>query len=117
MLDFAMCLNQVIEAINRDALQELQLRIGIAFGPVIAGVVGCNKPQYDIWGDTVNVASRMESTGVAGKIHVTKQMADQLRSMPRIRTRCRGPIHVKGKGELVTYLIDKREDFGHTSVC
>jgi class 3 adenylate cyclase len=95
MIDFAMRLNEVIEDINRNALQDFKLRIGIAFGPVIAGVVGCNKPQYDIWGDTVNVASRMESTGTAGKVHVTKLMADQLRSMPRIRIQCRGPISVR----------------------
>ena len=117
MIDFAMRLNEVIEDINRDALQDFKLRIGIAYGPVIAGVVGCNKPQYDIWGDTVNVASRMESTGVAGKIHVTKQMAAHLRSMPRIRTRCRGPIPVKGKGELVTYLIDRHNEYGYMSSC
>lgn len=117
MIRFALRLNDVIEALNRDALQDFKLRIGIAFGPVIAGVVGCNKPQYDIWGDTVNVASRMESTGVAGKIHVTKQMADQVRCMPRIRAQCRGPISVKGKGELVTYLIDRHHHGTDVSTC
>lgn len=95
---------ETIQRINRDALQDFKLRIGITVGPVIAGIVGASKPQYDIWGDTVNVASRMESTGVTGRIHVTKEVAAILTNA-NMPVQCRGPIMVKGKGQLVTYLV------------
>ena len=122
---------KTLRTINQNALQEFKLRIGIAVGPVIAGVVGPSKPQYDIWvcffkilelfsnfslqGDTVNVASRMESTGVMGRIQVTKEAAEML-------SRCgdhsdefvlekRGTINVKGKGDLETYLVKTPCDF------
>lgn len=95
---------ETIQRINRDALQDFKLRIGIAVGPVIAGIVGAVKPQYDIWGDTVNVASRMESTGITGRIQVTESVAQLIRSAG-IEVECRGPIMVKGKGQLTTYLV------------
>lgn len=99
---------KTISRINRDALQDFQLRIGIAVGPVIGGVVGAGKPQYDIWGDTVNVASRMESTGLMGRIQVTETAADLLfrNNESPISIECRGPIEVKGKGQLITYLVN-----------
>lgn len=107
LVRFATALMEAIQRINRDALQDFKLRIGIAVGPVIAGIVGAMKPQYDIWGDTVNVASRMESTGVIGRIQVTEEVARILQSEPssRFEVECRGPIMVKGKGELTTYLV------------
>jgi adenylate cyclase 2 len=117
MVRFAMALNETMETINKDALQDFKLRIGIAIGPVIAGVVGSVKPQYDIWGDTVNVASRMESTGQLGKIHVTGEMADLLKSVPLMRVECRGEIPVKGKGNLVTYFIHEADDVEDQSTC
>lgn len=106
---FSFALMEAIEQLNRDALQDFQVRIGISVGPVIAGVVGSHKPQYDIWGDTVNVASRMESTGSPGRIHVTKKVADLLKPLSILQIECRGAIHVKGKGELVTYFIDSEQ--------
>jgi class 3 adenylate cyclase len=86
----------------------LQIRIGIDTGPVVAGVIGTDKFSYDLWGDTVNTASRMESTGIPGCIQVTDRTYRRLRD--RYRFQKRGPIHVKGKGELVTYLLVARED-------
>lgn len=71
---------------------------------MIAGVVGAHKPQYDIWGNTVNVASRMESHGTMGKIQVTSNTAKVLMENG-YECECRGNIYVKGKGELETYFI------------
>ncbi|XP_016348383.1 adenylate cyclase type 2-like, partial [Sinocyclocheilus anshuiensis] len=78
---------------------------GINHGPVIAGVIGAHKPQYDIWGNTVNVASRMDSTGVLDKIQVTEETAQVAQTLGYSVT-LRGVIHVKGKGQLSTYFIN-----------
>ena len=61
----------VLEGINRDCFNDFKLRVGMCNGPLVAGIVGAKKPQYDIWGNTVNVASRMDSTGVVSCIHVS----------------------------------------------
>ncbi len=85
----------------------LRLRIGINCGPVIAGVIGTTKFIYDLWGDAVNVASRMESQGEAGKIQVTEAVYQRLH--PLYRFEPRGEIAIKGKGQMMTYwLIDRR---------
>jgi class 3 adenylate cyclase len=81
----------------------LQVRIGIDTGPVVAGVIGTSKFSYDLWGDTVNTASRMESDGVGGCIQVTARTYQRLRDGYRFQRR--GSIPVKGKGEMVTYFL------------
>jgi class 3 adenylate cyclase len=83
--------------------QPLAVRIGIDTGPVEAGVIGTVKFSYDLWGDTVNTASRMESHGVAGCIQVTERTYQRLRDGYRFQRR--GPIQVRGMGEMVTWFL------------
>jgi len=71
MADYAFRLKDQLNYVNEHSFNNFQLRAGIGLGPVVAGVIGAKKPQYDIWGNAVNVASRMDSTGVVGKIQVS----------------------------------------------
>ncbi|XP_068446068.1 adenylate cyclase type 1-like isoform X1 [Clinocottus analis] len=104
--DFAIDMFDVLDAINYQSYNDFVLRVGINVGPVVAGVIGARRPQYDIWGNTVNVASRMDSTGVQGKIQVTEDvhrlMADYYDFV------CRGQVSVKGKGQMLTYFLEGR---------
>jgi class 3 adenylate cyclase len=86
------------------------VRIGIASGPLVGGVVGTLKFQYDIWGDTVNTASRMESHGEPGRIQISDATRDLVKH--RFATTMRGPIEVKGKGKLVTWWLEGPRDPG-----
>ncbi|ETE66051.1 Adenylate cyclase type 4, partial [Ophiophagus hannah] len=104
MVEFAMALVAKLDIINKHSFNTFKLRVGINHGPVVAGVIGAQKPQYDIWGNTVNVASRMESTGVLGKIQVTEETAKALETLGYTCS-LRGVIKVKGKGELRTYFV------------
>ncbi|KAK8383534.1 hypothetical protein O3P69_015768 [Scylla paramamosain] len=104
LVEFALALAAVLDAINRESFQNFKLRVGLAHGPVIAGVVGAEKPQYDIWGNTVNVASRMDSTGLMGRIQVTQETAAILQRAGWV-CECRGPTPIKGKGTLITYFV------------
>lgn len=82
----------------------LTVRIGIHHGEAVAGVIGKKKPNYDLWGDTVNIASRMESHGEAGKIHVTEEVFKHLAKDFLFRSR--GEIRIKGKGAMKTYFLE-----------
>ncbi|KAM4631183.1 adenylate cyclase type 2b [Polymixia lowei] len=104
MVEFAFALVGKLDVINKHSFNDFRLRVGINHGPVIAGVIGAQKPQYDIWGNSVNVASRMETTGVLGKIQVTEETSHILSTLGYLCS-CRGIINVKGKGELKTYFV------------
>ncbi|MGI8830208.1 MAG: adenylate/guanylate cyclase domain-containing protein [Candidatus Limnocylindria bacterium] len=84
----------------------LQLRVGVATGPVIAGVIGQRRVLFDLWGDTVNTAARMESAGVPGRIQVAAStwavLRDRYRFVPR-------QLEVKGLGSMTTYLVEEDE--------
>jgi class 3 adenylate cyclase len=99
----ALGMREELERVNRLTGQSLRIRIGIHSGPVVAGVIGKRKFIYDMWGDTVNTASRMESSGVPQEIQVTRRVYDQL--VGKFDLEARGTIAVKGKGEMETYLL------------
>ncbi|XP_058152642.1 adenylate cyclase type 1 [Dasypus novemcinctus] len=109
LADFAMEMFDVLDEINYQSYNDFVLRVGINVGPVVAGVIGARRPQYDIWGNTVNVASRMDSTGVQGKIQVTEEVHRLLKRCS-YRFECRGKVSVKGKGEMLTYFLEGRMD-------
>ncbi|CAF95567.1 unnamed protein product, partial [Tetraodon nigroviridis] len=159
--DFAVDMFDVLDAINYQSYNDFVLRVGefrdphtcppplgggkrserqpdvlvtgINVGPVVAGVIGARRPQYDIWGNTVNVASRMDSTGVPGKIQVSSGFRTHAAPPPapppalpplaflpqvtedvhrliaeRYRFVCRGQVTVKGKGQMLTYFLEGR---------
>ena len=83
--------------------REVPIRIGLASGPVVAGVIGTRKFFYDVWGDAVNVASRMESTGAPGMIQVSDETYARLKR--RFVLESRGMIEVKGKGLMPTWFL------------
>ncbi|TVQ55900.1 MAG: hypothetical protein EA366_10325 [Spirulina sp. DLM2.Bin59] len=92
-----------VDQFNAETGQNFALRIGLNTGPVVAGVIGVTKFGYDLWGDTVNVASRMESQGQAGQIQVTQATYEHLRHEFHLEPR--GEIAVKGKGNMHTYWL------------
>uniref|UniRef100_A0A8C2UJ33 Adenylate cyclase type 5 n=1 Tax=Coturnix japonica TaxID=93934 RepID=A0A8C2UJ33_COTJA len=106
LADFAMRLMDQMKYINEHSFNNFQMKIGLNIGPVVAGVIGARKPQYDIWGNTVNVASRMDSTGVPDRIQVTTDMY-QVLAANNYQLEYRGVIKVKGKGEMTTYFLNE----------
>lgn len=101
--DLALEMGAEVERCAGEEGLSLEVRIGIDTGPVVAGVIGRAKFTYDLWGDTVNTASRMESHGMPGEIQVTERAYERLRD--RYELRRRGTIEVKGKGPMTTYLL------------
>jgi len=93
-----------MEAQNKPAFE---MRVGIHTGPVVAGIVGVKKFQYDIWGDTVNTASRIESKGEVGKINISQATYNFLKDDPDFSFESRGKIEAKGKGEIEMYFVSR----------
>ncbi|XP_026468866.1 adenylate cyclase type 9-like [Ctenocephalides felis] len=107
LMDFAIAMQNVIDSFNKDLLEfNLILRIGYNFGEVTAGVIGNTKLYYDIWGDAVNIASRMDSTGVNGRIQIGEHCLSVLQE--RYEFEERGSVYVKGKDNMNVFLLKKK---------
>lgn len=104
LVDYAVAMRLRLEDVNVHSFNNFDLRVGISCGPLVGGVIGARKPVFDIWGNTVNEASRMDSTGVMGKIQVPQEIARFLESRG-YQTQKRGLIEVKGKGNMETYFV------------
>lgn len=109
LMDFAIAMQKVIDEFNRDLLEfNLVLRVGYNFGDVTAGVIGTTKLYYDIWGDAVNIASRMDSTGVRGHIQVGNNCIPILSEFYEFEYR--GSVYVKGKDNMNVFLLKGKKD-------
>ncbi|NJK72357.1 MAG: PAS domain S-box protein [Synechococcaceae cyanobacterium SM2_3_60] len=106
VVEMAIAMQAQIARIQRPDGQPFALRIGINTGSVVAGVIGTKKFIYDLWGDAVNVASRMESLGVAGEIQITETTAKHIHTDFKLEPR--GMLDVKGKGQMPTYWVGER---------
>ena len=93
----------VVEEMQARLPIPFNMRVGMSCGPVVAGVIGTKRTIYDVWGDTVNMASRMESLGTPGRVHVSDAVFERLRG--RYELEPRGRIEVKGKGMMPTYFL------------
>ncbi|ESO82178.1 hypothetical protein LOTGIDRAFT_135033 [Lottia gigantea] len=104
VVSYAFAIKAQLQYVNEHSFNNFKMRVGINVGPVVAGVIGARKPHYDIWGNTVNVASRMDGTGIPNKIQVTQEMYNIL-SNRGYMLECRGKVQVKGKGDMITYFL------------
>ena len=93
---------------RKKAKDQLLIRIGIHSGPVVAGIVGIKKYAYDIWGDTVNTASRMESSSEPGKVNISESTYELIKDTSEFSFEERGLIEAKGKGKLRMYFVSRR---------
>ncbi len=103
----ALSMQQTVARFNTQHHTKINIRIGINSGPVVAGVIGKKKFIYDLWGDAVNTASRMESHGMAGEIQVTQETYELLKD--KFLFEERGLIEIKGKGQMKTYFLKARQ--------
>ena len=107
LTEYIFAMREKLANLNEHSYNNFMLRVGMNIGPVVAGVIGARKPQYDIWGNTVNVASRMDSTGLPNHTQVTEDIYEVLKSS-QYEFQCRGKVKVKGKGEMTTYFLTGR---------
>lgn len=89
---------------------KFSMRLGIHTGPVVAGIVGVKKFQYDIWGDTVNTAARMESSGEIGRVNISGDTYERIKDMPEFEFEYRGKVEAKGKGMMEMYFVSLKKD-------
>ncbi|XP_055027658.2 adenylate cyclase type 8 [Misgurnus anguillicaudatus] len=120
---YALAMKETLKEINKRTSNNFQLRVGISHGPAVAGVIGATKPQYDIWGMTVNLASRMDSTGISGRIQVPEATSRILADRGFV-IQLRGDIFIKGvseqRGGVRTYFVSNREqssNYAERSTC
>jgi class 3 adenylate cyclase len=105
MIEFAKNMLECVEEYNKKSGRNIQIRIGVNSGKVVAGVIGKKKYAYDLWGDAVNVASRMESSGLPGKIHVSRSTFTLVHK--RYHFKELKEIEIKGKGKMKTYIYQR----------
>ncbi|MFN0275485.1 MAG: adenylate/guanylate cyclase domain-containing protein, partial [Chitinophagales bacterium] len=98
-------MQQHLQQRKQEGKEPFEIRIGIHTGPVVAGIVGVKKFAYDIWGDTVNIASRMESSGVPGKINISGSTYNLVKG--KYNCVYRGKIEAKNKGEIDMYFVEE----------
>ncbi|KAH9373303.1 hypothetical protein HPB48_005048 [Haemaphysalis longicornis] len=109
LMDFAIAMQQVIENFNQNLLEfNFVIRIGYCYGDVTAGVIGTTKLYYDIWGDAVNTASRMDSHGVPGRIQIPEHCLQVLQELYVFEPR--GSIYIKGKNNMNVHLLVRKKD-------
>jgi len=111
--DMGLAILDEVARLEHKAGSVLQVRVGMHVGPAVAGVIGLKKFIYDVWGDTVNTASRMETTGLPGRLQVTRETSERLSGAFELERR--GIVDVKGKGRIETWFVLGRHDAGPRS--
>ncbi len=107
--NFSLDIHIVLKEINAKMNTDIHARVGIESGPIVAGVIGEMKFAYDLWGDSVNTASRMESTGTPGLVHISSNVKRELDTQTHnFKFEELEPMQVKGKGEMITYMVHRK---------
>jgi class 3 adenylate cyclase len=106
--DMALAMLEVMEIFNQRNGLDWQIRVGMHTGPLVAGIIGSKKFAYDLWGDTVNIASRLESHGAPGVVQVSQTTADLLK--PHFVLELRGPVELKNRGQMTAYRLVSRKN-------
>ena len=104
---------QASELKRSQGQEPFEFRIGLHSGPVVAGIVGIRKFAYDIWGDTVNTAARIEAQGSLGKVNISQSTFEMVKDLDQFSFESRGKIQTKGKGELEMYFVEKTKAPAH----